>query len=43
LTNKNKYATILYTDNHTILSKDKDYVPVIKDETDSFTDLFEFN
>jgi hypothetical protein len=43
LTNKKKYATILYTDNHTILSKDKNYVPVIKDETDSFTDLFEFN
>ena len=42
LTNKHKYATILYTDDHTILSKDKDYVPVVKAETGLFNQLFEF-
>jgi hypothetical protein len=42
LTNKSKYASILYTDNHTILSKDKDYVPVVKTETNTFDDFFEF-
>jgi len=42
LTNKSKYATVLYTDNHTILSKEKDYVPVIKNEMSTFDELFEF-
>lgn len=42
LTNKSKYASILYTDNHTILSKEKDYVPVVKIETNTFNDFFEF-
>jgi len=42
LTNKSKYATVLYTDNHTILSKEQDYVPVVKNETNVFDDLFEF-
>ena len=42
LTNKSKYATVLYTDNHTILSKEKDYVPVVKTETNVFYDFFEF-
>jgi glycosyltransferase involved in cell wall biosynthesis len=42
LTNKSKYATILYTDNHTILSKEQDYVPVVKTETNAFEDFFEF-
>jgi glycosyltransferase involved in cell wall biosynthesis len=42
LTNKSKYASILYTDNHTILSKEQDYVPVVKTETNAFEDFFEF-
>jgi len=42
LTNKSKYASILYTDNHTILSKEQDYVPVVKTETNTFEDFFEF-
>jgi glycosyltransferase involved in cell wall biosynthesis len=42
LTNKSKYASILYTDNHTILSKEQDYVPVVKIETNTFNDFFEF-
>ncbi len=42
LTNKSKYASILYTDNHTILSKEQDYVPVVKTETNRFEDFFEF-
>jgi glycosyltransferase involved in cell wall biosynthesis len=42
LTNKPKYATVLYTDNHTILSKEQDYVPVVKTETNTFDDFFEF-
>ena len=42
LTNKAKYATVLYTDNHTILSKEKDYVPVVNNATNAFDDLFEF-
>lgn len=42
LTNKTKYATVLYTDDHTIFSKEKDYVPVVKNETNIFDDLFEF-
>lgn len=42
LTNKTKYATVLYTDDHTVLSKEKDYVPVIKNEANTFDDLFEF-
>jgi glycosyltransferase involved in cell wall biosynthesis len=42
LTNKSKYATVLYTDDHTILSKEQDYVPVVKVATNVFDDLFEF-
>ena len=42
LTNKSKYATVLYTDSHTILSKEQDYVPVINVATNVFDDLFEF-
>lgn len=43
LTNKAKYATMLYTDDHTILSKEQDYVPVVINETNVLSDLFEFN
>jgi len=42
LTNKAKYATVLYTDGHTILSKEQDYVPVINVATNVFDDFFEF-
>jgi glycosyltransferase involved in cell wall biosynthesis len=42
LTNKAKYATVLYTDSHTILSKEQDYVPVVNVATNVFDDLFEF-
>jgi len=42
LTNKSKYATVLYTDSHTILSKEQDYVPVVNVATNVFDDLFEF-
>jgi len=42
LTNKPKYATVLYTDDHTILSKEQDYVPVVTNETNIFDQLFEF-
>lgn len=42
LTNKSKYATVLYTDDHTILSKEQGYVPIVKNETNTFDDLFEF-
>ncbi len=42
LTNKPKYATVLYTDNHTILSKEQDYVPVVNIVTNIFDDFFEF-
>ena len=43
LTNKSKYATVLYTDSHTVLSKEQDYVPVVKTESSVLEDLFEFN
>lgn len=42
LTNKSKYATVLHTDSHTILSKEQDYVPVVNVATNVFDDLFEF-
>ena len=42
LTNKSKYATVLYTDDHTILSKEKDYKPVINTTTNVFDEFFEF-
>jgi len=42
LTNKAKYATVLYTDSHTILSKEQDYVPVVNIATNIFDDFFEF-
>lgn len=42
LTNKSKYATVLYTDRHTLLSKEKDYLPVVNDATTTFEDFFEF-
>ena len=42
LTNKSKYATVLYTDDHTILSKEQYYVPVVNVTTNVFDDFFEF-
>ena len=42
LTNKAKYVTVLYTDDHTILSKEQDYMPVVTNETNIFDQLFEF-